>query len=131
MALFTLTVSSISLDDMPAPGPGQSSPVSVLDNSPFYSPVRERDRERASPSQAATSTFSTFLPQARTSPEGSSCGDTDLEQQARGQHYLSISVRGKQIKQNTILRFLQLTVCTLNFCTDPAVVIYILLTKKN
>ena len=74
-----LAVSSISLDDMP--GPGLSSPVSVLHNSPFYSPVRERD----SPSQAATSTFSTFQPQLRTSPEGSSCGDTDLEQPPRGQ----------------------------------------------
>ena len=76
-----LAVSSISLDDMPGPEPCPGSPVSVLHNSPFYSPVRERD----SPSQAATSTFSTFHPQARTSPEGSSCGDTDLEHQATGQ----------------------------------------------
>ena len=86
-------LSSISLDDMPAPGPPDPSisPVSVLHNSPFYSPVREvrEVREvrdvRNSPSQGAASTFSTFHPQVRTSPEGSSCGDTDQEQQARGQ----------------------------------------------
>ena len=72
LATKGLAVSSISLDDMPVMS-APRSPVSVLHNSPFYSPVRE------SPSQGPASTFSTFHPQLRTSPEGSSCGDTDLD----------------------------------------------------
>ena len=71
MLTLKCAMSSISLDDMPALPP--SSPVSVLHNSPFYSPVRDP----ASPGQQPPSTFSTFHPQLRTSPEGSSCGDTD------------------------------------------------------
>ena len=71
MLTLKCAMSSISLDDMPVLPP--SSPVSVLHNSPFYSPVRDP----ASPGQQPPSTFSTFHPQLRTSPEGSSCGDTD------------------------------------------------------
>jgi len=88
--------SSISLDDIPnvtSPTPlpqnlpsSPTSPVSVLQNSPFYSPVR------SSPSHGAS--FTTFHPpcdpcipvssfphldQVRTSPEGSSCSDHDNE----------------------------------------------------
>ena len=86
-------VFSISLDDIPnvtSPHNLPSSPitpVSVLQNSPFYSPVR------SSPSHGAAS-FTTFHPpcdpgisissfphldQVRTSPEGSSCSDHDNE----------------------------------------------------
>ena len=78
---ISIYVSSISLDDIPsAPAPTALpaelqtpiSPVSVLQNSPFYSPVRE------SPSHCAS--FTTFHPpQIRTSPEGSSCSDQDLQ----------------------------------------------------
>ena len=79
MAKSSLSVSSISLDDIPGPGPPVSPVLSVLHNSPFYSPVRD------SPSQGGLpSTFSTFHPQLRTSPEGSSCGDTEPEQQTGG-----------------------------------------------
>ena len=52
-------LSSISLDDMPAPGPPDPSisPVSVLHNSPFYSPVRTAPatarRSPASPAPSA------------------------------------------------------------------------------
>lgn len=77
--------SSISLDDIPA-APCQDQ-VSVLHNSPFYSPVRSS----ASPSLSPLTAFSTFHPvaqsqpppppfaQVRTSPEGSSASDQDIE----------------------------------------------------
>ena len=93
---LTCYVFSISLDDIPnvtSPTPlpqnlpsSPTSPVSVLQNSPFYSPVR------SSPSHGAS--FTTFHPpcdpcipvssfphldQVRTSPEGSSCSDHDNE----------------------------------------------------
>lgn len=71
--------SSISLDDIPT-APCQDQ-VSMLANSPLYSPVRSS----ASPSLSPITSFSTFHPvaqappQLRTSPEGSSASDQDIE----------------------------------------------------
>ena len=74
---------SISLDDMPsvpavAAGPG--SPVSVIHNSPFYSPVTS-----PAPLSSPGPAFTTFQPvQMRTSPEGSSGSDQETEQRPGG-----------------------------------------------
>ena len=82
--------SSISLDDMPGvagAAVSPASPLSLLHNSPFYSPVRDCVQAQlpGSPARPAPATispttlssFSTFIPPAgqRTSPEGSSCGE--------------------------------------------------------
>ena len=117
LAFLTWDVSSISLDDIPT-APCQDQ-VSMLANSPFYSPVRSS----ASPSLSPITSFSTFHPvtqappQLRTSPEGSSASDQDIERTSAQGEISDIHMEHtRSVTLITTNNRLTVIVCTLVVC---------------